>query len=386
MASTVYVANPDLNYPNSCEGGMIWDQVTGECIQDPAMATPGTPWWAWLLIAIAVAAVIGFLIWFIIWATSTDNPAADNDALRITGVEYKVLSSTSIGATWIGVGDPNDIVTLYVNPSGQDGMKFSREGIPLGQYTVGGPVPGSSLAVVASGLQIETTYDAVLVVTNDNLPDIAHAGSIESGLHTTSHAEHGAKFQVIAMNQGGSINYNLTPPNGIPPVVSYNRSTSNPNNSLFHHDNEGFICATTQGQSVVADTPCADGSSVLYSGAPNLGVAAVTGIATQSQLRIAQKSTLTTEQLANARWAYNGKGDNEWCLVNGNGCMTYDVESPDIVLIAPATGTTILATTPADGTTVVVATDSTFDTVNPAGNQAIFVSSTGSKWRNEKFA
>ena len=390
--STVYIAN-DPNYESNCQEGTMWDATAQECMKIVKTESTTTPWWGWLLIIIAVLAVIGFTIWYIVWSTSTSNPAAQNSALSITGVDFKI-AQTSMTATWLAVGDPNDRVTLFVAPSGQDSLKFGKDGTPAGNYIQAGPVAGSANTVTATGLQINTTYDAVLVVTNPNLPGAANVGNIESGLHTSGHSEHGPKFQIVAMNQGGSVVYDINTPEGIGPIVSYNRTTNSNLNSLFHHDNNGFICATTPGQALTADTPCADGSAVLYSGTPNLGTASVTAIASQSQLRMKTKSQLSETEAANARWQYNAAGDNRWCLINGNGCMNYNVTSPEIVYTTNADGTTSFVTlTPANGNTVTLAATSTNGngTNNPfvpettGTNQAIFVSAQGSKFRNEPY-
>ncbi len=375
---TIYVPdNSVYNDNNNCNTGMMWDNTTQQCITDSSIS-PSTPWWAWVLIIITLGAIIGFVIWFIIWSTSTDNSGSSISELDISGTEYKVLSTTSIGVTWTAVSNPNDEVTLYVNPTGES-MNFTTSGSPLGKYHSSGKVPGvnpsgGTASASVSGLKDNTSYDAIVVVTNTDFPNDSHKGKVESGIHTSSSIPLGPKFIINASGQNGQINYTLSPPEGIPAFVSYTRAVIDPNNSLFHYDSDGFICATTQGQQITGDTMCTDGSSILYSGALSLGTTSTTGFVGDSQLRIATKSSLSTTELEDAKWQYNLTGNNQWCLINGTGCMNYDADSPDIVFVATV-----------DPTPVPNVFAVTTDAATIPGSQAVFVSSSGSKWTNITF-
>ena len=358
---------------------VVLDPSTGQEteVMDPNKSK--TSWWAWALIFVAVAAIIGFLIWYIIWSTRTDNTGATNTALSITGPQFSVLSETSIGATWSGVGDPtNDVVTLFVNPSGQD-MNFSNSGQPLGNYFQSSPVSTPGLSASIGGLTPGATYDARLVVTNSKIPDESNAKPHQSGL-TTSSSVLPDKFTISASCQNGQIRYHPSTIN--PSVVTYTLNNSNPSGSLFHHDSNGFICTTTQGQQLPPNSMCEDGSFVLFS------KPSITGLAT-SELGIIQKSP---DQTTRAKWQYNNGGQNEWCLIGSNQCMTYDPNSPTIPLNITSTDGTGIANGTASGFVVaadgtVVAAGTTTNGFFPLiTNQPVTVSSQGTKWGNQPFA
>ncbi len=376
---------------------VVVDPATG---QETEVADPNkskTSWWAWGLIFVAVAAIIGFLIWYIIWSTRTDNTGATDAALSITGPQFSVLSETSIGATWSGVGDSNDVVTLFVNPTGQD-MNFSKSGQPLGNYSQSLPIstPGTSASV--GGLTPGATYDARLVVTNSKIPNESNAKPHQSGLTASSPSD---RFTIQASGQKGQIRYH--PAANSPSVVTYTLNNSNPNGSLFHHDTDGFICATNQIQPLTSTSLCEDGSFVLFS------KPSITGLAT-TELGIIQKSQLsTTDQTTRAKWQFNN-GDQKWCLIGTtNQCMTYDPNSTTIPLnittnangvpisLIPANGTTAGFVT-TNGTTATGFVTTTNGTVVVAGaatttngfqplitNQPVTVSTQGTRWANQPF-
>ena len=337
----------DVSMTNPPDGQRV--VITGD------MPDGTSPWVKLLVIGIALVVIFLFVFFLIRWATSGDfsnDTSIDIDALLINGVNIGLASDTAIQATWTSVGDPGDVVTLYVNQSG-DEMKFSRSGRPLGSYKTSTSISVPIRTAIIDGLVTNASYDAVLVVTNPKFPNPSNANQHESGLTPSSHLAHGTKFTVQASNQKGQINYQPFP---TPTMVSYTLGSTNPNQSLFHHDADGFICATTQTEPLTATSGCDNGSYVLYSTPGAAG-----GAARTNNLSIIQKSQLTTAaELATAKWQYNANNNNEWCLTNGAGCMLYDINSPPM----PDPTTSFLPLTP--------------------GNQPIFVAPNGSKWDNNR--
>ena len=324
------------------------------------------------------------LIW---WGTSgSGTDGGDTGPLSITGSEFKAISATSIQATWSAVGNANDIVTLYVNPTGKE-MKFNPNGTPVGSYSISGPVSGNTRSATVTGLKTRATYSAVLIVTNPNVAGF-NGHHHESGITVSPPLTSGNKFFIQAAGQSGSITYSPVPG---PNTVTYSSGTLNMNQSLLHRDKNGFICATTQTEPLTQDSLCEDGSYVLYADS-SVGTA---------NLSIKRKQDLTTEETGNAQWVYNSTGDNNWCLqgvatsgVATSRCMLFSVESPVSLITSSGTvpittgGTTTFAT---NGSSTFVTLDNTVvasdGTVTPIQTaQPVFVTDgKGSRWTNTVF-
>ena len=356
--------------------------------------TKGTDTGSWILgIVIAVLVIIGIIV-IIWWATSGSGTSnGDTGPLSISGSDFKAVSATSIQATWTAVGNATDVVTLYVNPTGEE-MKFNANGSPVGSYSTSGPVSGNTRSAsgntgsaTVSGLKSRSTYDAILIVTN---PDVSgfNGHHHESGITVSPPLTPGNKFFIQAAGQSGSITYSPVPG---PNTVTYSGGTLNMNQSLLHRDKNGFICATTQTEPLTANSLCEDGSYVLYADSS-------TGTA---NLSIKQKQNLTREEMGNAQWVYNSTGDNNWCLqgvptsgVATTRCMLFSIESPVSLLTSSGTvpvttgGTTTFSTI--GGSSFVTVDNSTVSsdgTVTPIQTaQPVFVTEgAGSKWTNNVF-
>lgn len=353
----------DAPYQDDFQSGYSGDYYVADPMMDQNYSaepeSSGTSSLVWVIIVVVVIIVIVGIILLIWWATRTSDNGTDTGPLAITGSNFRVLSSTSIGATWTRVGSDKDIVTMYVNPSGEE-MKFDSTGQPLGSYSTSGSVASPGTTATVTNLTPNASYDAVLIVTN---PDVTgfNGSHHESGITTSTTLPPGAKFNITAAAQSGHIHYDInTPPTAS--TVSYSLANATTNDSLFMRDSDGYICATTLSEPLTPDSKCADGSSVLY---------ASTSTGT-SDLSIALKSSLATAELNNARWSYNANGDNKWCLTDPGStsrCMLYSVNSP--ILLTPATTTTTSVTAAVNPLVEDISTD-----------QPIFVTTGGSKWTN----
>jgi hypothetical protein len=350
--------------PPGGDGWVVSDQ--GE-VDMNVPASRGTSVWSWLLVVIAVLVVIGFIIWYIIWSTKTNNSGGISTALTITGVQFSVVNDTTIQATWATVGDPADVVIMYANPTGQT-MKFDKSGNPLGSYSKSTPVATPNTSASIGGLTSGSTYDAVLVVTNSNFPGQCNTGQHQSGLVLSPRGTVPIRFSIQAAGQGGQIRY--YPSTSNPSVVAYTLNDATVAGTLFHQDSDGYICATNQSQTLTASTSCDNGSYVLYSKPTTNGT---------NELGIIQKSQLATSALPTAKWQYNAGGKNEWCLFGSSQCMTYDPKSPTISV---NTGTSTTTTTAAGTTTT---TTNTNNFVPLITNQKVTVTSQGTRWNNQNY-
>jgi len=341
----------DTNYVSSYAADPVAYQ---QQVEIPA--SRGQSFWSWFLVVWIVIIVIGVLIWFIIWSTRTNNNGTNSNALNITGSRFTATSDTSITATWISVGDPADIVTLYVNPTGQP-MTFTPAGQPQGTYRSSTPVNSSSKSATVGGLTTGATYDARLVVTNPNLPGQSNTSPHQSGIVVTAPLVVPTKFSMQASGQQGQISYY---PSSAPTTAVYNLAGST--NFLFHQDPDGYICTAGAAQTLAANSPCGDNSYVLYSKASTSGLA--TG-----EVGIIQKSQLTTSaQQDSAKWRYNNTGNNEWCLASSTTqCMTYDPNSAKF------------AVNPANG--AIGATGA-----NVVTGQTVTITPQGTRWVNQSFS
>ncbi len=319
-------------------------------------ASRGTSVWSWLLVVIAVLVVVGFIIWYIIWSTKTNNTGGISTALTITGVQFSVINATTIQSTWTKVGDSGDIVIMYANPTGQT-MKFDKSGNPLGTYSKSEPVATPNTSASIGGLTSGSTYDAVLVVTNSKYPGQCNTGQHQSGLVLSTRGNVPVRFSIQAAGQGGQIRYYPAAMN--PSVVAYTLNDASVAGTLFHQDSDGYICTTNQTQQLTTSTKCDDGSYVLYSKPSTNGT---------NELGIIQKSQLATSSLTNAKWQYNGSGKNEWCLLGSSQCMTYDPKSPTISVNAGTTTTT-----------------TTTNSVPLITNQKVTVTTQGTRWNNQNY-
>ena len=326
----------------------------------------GSSTWTWILIVIAIIVIIVGVVLIIWWATSGgDDNGSDSGTLAITGVDFVTNTSTSITGTWTRVGSPDDIVTMYVNPSGEE-MKFDKNGSPLGNYSTSGRIVSPGTTATVTNLTPNATYDAILVVTNPNV-SCFNGSHHQSGITPSPPLAPGTKFNIASSAQKGQITYTPSSVSGQPPDVTYKLNVNNPNNSLFFQDSNGFICATTQSELLTTDSECADNSFVLNAGTLSTGTTS-TGT---TNLTFIRKSDLTDTTSAFAQWTFNN--GQEWC-VNSNTatprCMLYTVSSP--VLLTPANGTTTT-----NGTTTIEPIES---------DQNIFVTTgSGSMWNNTKF-
>jgi hypothetical protein len=371
-----------MNEPYQDYNQMQYDDNNfNAAVIDPDVAnmseSSGTSMWVWVIIVIVVIVVIAGVIAIIWWATRK-GPSSPNGPgpLSITGTDFTAVGANSIRATWTSVGDENDLVTLFVNPTGKE-MKFDRDGNPLGNYRSSGAVSTPGTSATVGQLNSGVSYDAVLIVTNPNVGGANKAHS-ESAITPIATIPPGAKFNISASGQTGHIHYNRPSPN----QVSYSLQAASVNDSLFMRDSDGFICATNLISPTTATTMCGDNQAVLYA-------STTSGTST---LNIGIKSSLDSTQLSQARWVYNSTGDNKWCLTGNGRCMDYSVNNPVLLQPVDSNGNGFTPLNPVgSGTT------NGFTTLNPVGsgitpvtssvedttkNQVIFVSPEGSKWVN----
>jgi hypothetical protein len=318
----------------------------------------GIKGWVIALIVIGSLIVITAIVLAIIYGTRA-TPVEQNrnqplGPVAISGVNIRTLGSNMIQATWTSVSNEFDIVTLYVVPSGT-GLSFNENGTPIGNPRTSGPVAAPATTATVTGLLPNVSYDATLIVTNPRATGVI-SQSTENGLTITGPAPLGAKFTIGSSGQCGAIGYGSTGPDpNLINNVFYQLGVNNPNQSLFHRDPRGYICATTQGQSLTLDSECADNSSVLYD----------SGVAGNAFLSIGRLGDLDPLILPQARWTYDAAGDNRWCTAS-NRCIQYNVNSPT---------TTILSEPDANGAQEILAV-----------TQPLFVTSGATtKWTNTNF-
>jgi len=318
-----------------------------------------TPWWVWLIVGIIFLALIGVVIWLAVTrnndeCNTTTTPARDAAAdivatNSVLNVNIEGISSTSIRATWTWTASAaaDDQAVLYVFPAG-DNVQFDENGVPLTPVPNSGTVRNPGISALVSQLTPNANYNAKLVITNPNRVGVIGTYD-QTGITLTAPITLGPKFQIVASGQCGEISYRDTDDDGFPDQIFYTLGGTNPNDSLFHRDTDGFICATTQSETVIAETPCDDGSSILYD----------TGNAGTTSLSIIRKSDFADLGLSeeNARWEYN-TAENKWCNRSGTRCILYNVgAAPTVTLNDPDNPTTSTATI----------------------TQPIFVSATGSR-------
>lgn len=351
-----------MNFPDASHQVVYLDDSGNPEPVPVDLNNQGSSMWTWILIIIAIVVIIVGVVLIIWWATSggSDDNNTDTGTLAIVGSEFVTNSSTTITSTWTRVGDVGDVVTMFVNPSGQE-MKFDKNGSALGSYFTSGPIvsPGTTATVV--NLKSNVTYDAILIVTNPKVSGF-NGSHHASGIVPSSPIVPGTKFTISSSAQGGQISYTPSSSTVVPtppPLVSYKLNTSNPNNSLFYRDPNGYICATSQSELLTTTSECADTSFVLYS----QELLGSTGNTNLAMIRKSDLSDITT-----AQWKYNT--GNEWCINSDSStqrCMLYD---PSFVALIPANGST-----------------TTLDTIQPIDtDQPIFITSgTGSRWKNQPF-
>ena len=293
--------------------------------------------WHWFLIILLVLAIAAAVVFLILWLTKSE----DKKELSISGVNFKVSSSTSITATWTTTGNDKDEVTLYASPTGSS-LDFDPTGKPVLTPVLtitpvfnSSTVPASQKTVTVTGLATNTTYDAVLIVTNPDIKDDYGTSKFESGLHTSTVIPN--KF-FIQSTAGGYIAY--TPKTG-PMTVGYETSKLNVNHVLFHYQ-DGTLCTTTQ----IGTPSCGDNSYVLYNDSNKLG--------------IKQQSSIDSAEKPKALWDFDAT-TSRWCVRGDTSlCMT-----------APITPV---------GTSVTFATLGAVTPLNP-----ITLGTSGTKWKNIEF-
>ena len=307
----------------------------------------------WILFVIIIIVAVGLFVWTFWWGGTKGDDNPPRKELTITGVDFKVLNSTSIGATWVSVGDKNDIVTLYVNPTGQT-MRFDKDGNPLGSYSRSAAIDYTQTSAVVNGLQPKTSYDAVAVVTNTKISG-SKVSHVETGITTNPPVDLNDKFFIHANGQPGHISYNGGGTT-IPTNVFYCPDTC-VSQSLFHQDKDGFICAISPGSQINDNTLCSDNSSVLYD--PFMAGENDNLVDGSYVLSIKQKKDIPADKLSSAKWIYNII-ENEWCLtdtglttVATKRCMSFNPNNSNIP--------------------------------SSEDNKYIYVSPSGSKWTNRSY-
>lgn len=318
--------NPDAFYEGSSYRSTTVTQGSEGDATKPKSTGLATGWIV-LIVIVAILVLVGIIL-AIYFATRSTSTAQRNvpplGPVAITGVTIRTVGSNMIQATWTSVSNEFDVVTLYVVPAGT-GLSFNEKGVPIGNPRTSGPVAAPATTATVTGLLPAVSYDATLIVTNPRATGIL-AQSTENGLTITGPVPLGPKFTIGSSGQCGAIGYGSTGPDAnLINTVYYQLGVNNPNQSLFHRDPRGYICATTQGQSLTADSECADNSSVLYD----------TGVAGNATLNIGRLVDLDPLTLPQARWTYDAAGDNRWCTAS-NRCIQYNVNSPTTTILGPA--------------------------------------------------
>ena len=234
--------------------------------------------WGLFIVALVIA-----LVFLILWLTKN----ANNNNLSLTGLKFSLLNQTTLVATWQGIGNANDQVTLYADTAQ---VALDNTGKATNANVLkGGPVPGSARTVSIPNLSLNTTYFAKLVVTNGTQSKSYDATIFTGTIPTDS-------FIISEIHTAGAIQLNSNNQ-----TVSYNTSPSKSSNDLWRYDT-----ATSR-----------LGASVLVG-----GVTEPIFLYNNNGTLAAAPASNTAVNNTNAEWTYNLNGNNRWCLKNvPNTCM-----------------------------------------------------------------
>lgn len=286
-------------------------------IPDMTEAKSGGLGWLWgLLIFIILVVAIVFLV---LWLTERSKTEKE---LSITGAQFSLTSNNSMQASWSAVGNPDDIVTLYVFKTGTP-VKFNSDGTPSATaIATSGPINGNTTktAVASPTLTSGQAYTGYLIVTNANFPK-THGTPVVSPALVPNSQPSGA-FNISATGQPGEIVYDITT---VPtkPTVGYNFSNFiSLDNNLLHHDPNGLLCTVLLPlhAAVTSTTTCANvgGAYLLYDPTP-------TSSTNQLGIEPYPQSTPTTPydptKDTTAQWTFD-TSKNTWCLTaNPTKCL-----------------------------------------------------------------
>lgn len=225
----------------------------------------GMGWvWALLIFLVLVAAIVFLVLWLY-----ERGKSKDEEGLNITGAEFTTPTQTTIQASWTSVGNDDDVVTLYVYPSGNPTLNFNPNGSPksggaaiVQRTSTSSPNTTRTLSVTVPENTKNVVYGAALVVTNSNSPNLS---KVERGDGLSPGSEINKAFLIRKSGQStGEIVYTLPTDTTVNTgTVEYNWTESTSiDNILFHHDPDGYICSVMPSQSGVIDvdstTKCSD--------------------------------------------------------------------------------------------------------------------------------
>ena len=242
---------------------------------------------AFLIVIIVVVVIIAiiFLVLWLIKGTTTNNQKRQ---LTITGA--KIICNGDIVATWTGVGNAADQVTLYAANSPID---FHADGTPSSVgATASQKVPGTAGTVSIPGAMQNTKYYVSLVVTNPNFVGF----NVVNDIISTCGGSLQGNFIIQEMNTPGAIQVDTSDPTKVVYSKGVNKSGIN---DIWTYDSTNFTISTrSTGVNSTAPRP------TLYD---NNGVLS------------AKPATPSPDM--NSQWVYNSGSPNFWCIKGTTRCL-----------------------------------------------------------------
>lgn len=280
--------------------------------------------WGYVAIFLIVILLVAAVIFLILWLTKKPATTNINKELAISGVRFNLLpsnvtttmdssnmsavgtSTRTVQATWESVGNSGDQVTLYADTKQ---INLNPNGIPEDPTSAllysSPPVPGTSRSVRVSGLQPNTLYYLMLVVTN---PSVSGSNPVPGRVYTSDAIPPG-QFIISDLDINGSIIVNSDN------TVTYSDQVKGVNDIFTYDNNRGTLNVRGVGNQSNSDI-------VLYNNNGTLAAA--------SYASINDKSSAT--------WMYQ---NNQWCLkpstsiTTSAGCMDLNPQT-NVISVRPS--------------------------------------------------
>ena len=243
---------------------------------------------AFLIVIIVILVIIAiiFLVLWLVKGTTTNNQKRQ---LAITGV--KIICNGDIVATWTGVGNAADRVTLYAASSPID---FHADGTPSSTgATASQTVPGAAGTVSIPGAMNNTKYYVSLVVTNPNFVGF----NVVNDIISTCGGSLQGNFIIQEMNTPGAIQVDVNDQTKVVYSKGVNKSGIN---DIWTYDSTNFTISTrSTGVNSTAPRPTLYDNNGILSAKP-----------------------ATPSPDMNSQWVYNSGSPNSWCIRNTTRCMS----------------------------------------------------------------
>ena len=241
------------------------------------------------LIVIIVVVVIIAIIFLVLWLSKTGTVNNQKKQLTITGA--KIICNGDIVATWTGVGNAADQVTLYAANSPID---FHADGTPSSVgATASQKVPATAGTVSIPGAMQNTKYYVSLVVTNPNFVGF----NVVNDIISTCGGNLQGNFIIQEMNTPGAIQVNTSDPTKVVYSKGVNKSGIN---DIWTYDSTNFTISTrSTGVNSTAPRPTLYDNNGILSAKP-----------------------MSASPDMNSQWVYNSGSPNSWCIRNTTRCMS----------------------------------------------------------------